>query len=73
MSAVCTIREVYPFLLRKETSFCVRKMRNIIVSVTDWKWPAWWKQFRVSPAQIVSSAEGASRLGGLGACSPGKF
>ena len=33
----CTIREVHPFLLRKETSFCVRKIRNIIVSVTDWK------------------------------------
>ena len=34
---LCTIREVHPFLLRKETSFCVRKIRNIIVCVTDWK------------------------------------
>ena len=34
---LCTIREVHPFLLRKETSFCVREIRNIIVSITDWK------------------------------------
>ena len=27
----------HPFLQRNETSFCIRKIRNIIVSVTDWK------------------------------------
>ena len=26
-----------PFLLREETSFCVRKIRNIILSITNWK------------------------------------
>ena len=61
---LCTIQEVHAFLLRKETSFCVRRIGNIIVSITDWKYPTRRKQFRVSPAQIVSRAEGASRLGG---------
>ena len=72
---ICIIRKVHPFLLRKETSFCVRKIRNIILSITNWKWQARWKQFRVSPAKIVSSAEGASTLrrSGPGACFPGKF
>ena len=31
------------------------------------------KQFGVGLAKIGSSAEGASKLGGPGACSPGKF
>ena len=31
------------------------------------------KQFRGGPAKIGSSAKGTSTLGGLGACSPGKF
>ena len=34
---LCTIRKMHPFLLRKETFYCVRKIRNIIVSTTDWK------------------------------------
>ena len=67
---ICTIREVHPFLLRKEISFCVRKIRNIEVSVTDWKYPAWRKQLRICPAEIVSSAEGASMLGGSGGMLP---
>ena len=34
MSAyICIIRKVHPLLLRKETSFCVRKIRNIILSI----------------------------------------
>ena len=31
------------------------------------------KQFRVGPAEIGPSAEGASTVGGPGTCSPGKF
>ena len=61
---LCIIRKVHAFLLRKEISFCVRKIRNIILSITHWKYQARWKQLRISPAKIVSSAEGASTLEG---------
>ena len=44
------------------------KIRNIILSITDWKWQARRKQFRVSPAGRREYARG-----GPGACSPGKF
>ena len=47
-------------------------IRCTVVSFHSHK-EARWKQFRVGPAKIGWSAEGASKLGGPGACSPGKF
>ena len=68
---LCIIRKVHPFLLRKEKSFCVRKIPNHYTeyySVVVIASPG--KQFRVSAAKIVSSAEGASTLGRSGGMRP---
>ena len=36
ISLFCILRKVHPFLLKKDTSFCVIKIRNIIQSTTNW-------------------------------------
>ena len=66
--SVYIIRKVHPFLLKKETGFCVIKIRNIILTIIHW-----YNSNKSEAAKIGSSGEGSSTLGGSGGMLPRKF